>query len=316
MYSLPMDTPGARPLLSVVVIFFNMRREAPRTLFSLTSAYQRGIDPADYEVIAIDNGSTEPLSRAEVEACGANVRYVYHDTSSVSPVGAVNLGVDLARADHVVVCIDGARILSPGILSYSAMALRAFRSPFVYTIGLHLGQEVQNLSMKKGYSQAVEDQLLDSVDWRHDGYALFSISTLALSSRGGWLSPISESNCFAIAKEEFHRLGGFHTGFQSPGGGLVNLDFFSLACQAPHLVPVVLMGEGTFHQFHGGVATNVPLEAHPFPQFSDEYVGIRAKLFEPPTFTPQLLGHLPPNARRFLDPLGAHAVAGSVSAKV
>lgn len=297
-----MDSLGARPLLSVIVIFHNMRREARRTLFSLTPGYQQDIGAEDYEVIAIDNASSAPLSEAEVRAFGPNFRYVFHRTSSVSPVEAVNLGVDLARSAHVVVCIDGARILSPRILSYSAKAFRAFAAPFVYTLGFHLGQEVQNHAMLKGYDQVLEDELLASVGWQEDGYALFSIAALAMSSKGGWFSAITESNCFAMATAEFHRIGGFHPGFQSPGGGLVNLDFFSLACQAPHLDPVVLLGEGTFHQFHGGVATNVPMEAHPFYQFSQEYLGIRAKPYAPPSFTPHFLGRLSPQARRFLTP--------------
>ena len=291
-----------RPRLSVIVVFHNMRREAKRTLFSLTARYQRGIAAEDYEVIAIDNASTAPLDREEVEACGDQFRYVHHQTSSVSPVGAVNLGVDLARGDQVMVCIDGARILSPRILSCTATAFRAFTSPFVCTLGLHLGQEVQNLSMTKGYGQGSEDALLDSVDWHANGYALFTVSALAMSSRGGWFSSITESNCFALAREEFYRIGGFHAGFQSPGGGLVNLDFFRLACQAPELTPVMLLGEGTFHQFHGGVATNVPVGAHPFPQFAEEYVRIRGTPYEPPTFSPHFLGHLSPEARRFLAP--------------
>lgn len=295
-----MDMLRTRPQLSVVVIFHNMRREASRTLFSLTAGYQQGISVDDYEVIAIDNASTEPLTDVEVQKFGTNFRYVSHTTSSVSPVGAVNLGVSLARGERVAICIDGARILSPRILYYSLKAFRAFTSPLVCTLGWHLGEEVQNVSVMKGYCQTVEDQLLDSVDWRSNGYALFSISAMALSCQAGWFSSITESNCFALAKEAFLQLGGFHVGFQAQGGGLANLDFFSLACQAPHLEPVVLLGEGTFHQFHGGVATNVPLADHPWPLFEAEYAGLRARRYTAPQFTPHYLGHLPPEARRLL----------------
>ena len=52
--------------LSVVVVFHDMAREAPRTLHSLSPAYQRDLVTADYEVIAIDNGSTRPLDAAMV----------------------------------------------------------------------------------------------------------------------------------------------------------------------------------------------------------------------------------------------------------
>ena len=55
------------PLLSLVVVVYNMRREAPRTLFTLTSSYQR-LSPDLYEVIVVDNGSSEPLGEAAVHA--------------------------------------------------------------------------------------------------------------------------------------------------------------------------------------------------------------------------------------------------------
>ena len=43
--------------LSVIVVFYNMRREAARTLHSLSRSYQRGIDELAYEVIVVENGS-------------------------------------------------------------------------------------------------------------------------------------------------------------------------------------------------------------------------------------------------------------------
>ena len=49
------------PRLSIVVIAYNMARELPRTLQTLSANYQRGIDPHDYEVLILDNGITLPL---------------------------------------------------------------------------------------------------------------------------------------------------------------------------------------------------------------------------------------------------------------
>lgn len=291
-----------KPKLSVIVIVHDMRREAPRTLFSLSPDYQRGVTVSDYEVVVVENGSTDPLPAAEVERIAPNFRYHRHETSSASPVDAVNLGVELARSEQVAVCVDGARILSPGIVHSMLAAFRAFPNPFVYTLGWHLGDEVQNVSIETGYNQAVEDRLLASVDWRANGYALFSISALALSCREGWFSTIAESNCFALPKSEFVRLGGFSQAFQTPGGGLVNLDFFALACAAPESTPVLLLGEGTFHQFHGGVATNVAMTEHPWEKFHEEYRSVRGKPYAPPQFRPHYMGQLSPEARRFLPP--------------
>lgn len=48
--------------LSVIAIFHNMRREASRTLRTLAQPYQLDVDTSEYEVIVVDNGSTEPLN--------------------------------------------------------------------------------------------------------------------------------------------------------------------------------------------------------------------------------------------------------------
>lgn len=47
--------------ISIVVVFYNMRREARRTLYSMSAEYQKDVGETDYEVIAIDNNSEYPL---------------------------------------------------------------------------------------------------------------------------------------------------------------------------------------------------------------------------------------------------------------
>ena len=51
----------ARPKASIVVISYNMARELPRTIRSLSPALQRGVSAEDYEIIVVDNGSTQPF---------------------------------------------------------------------------------------------------------------------------------------------------------------------------------------------------------------------------------------------------------------
>src|SRR5580765_8301404 len=96
------------PLLSVVVVFHNMIREAPRTLFTLSRAYQQHVSDLSYEVIAIDSASTQPLSAELVSSFGENFRHEYLKTDSVSPVDAVNHGVERASGEFVTVMVDGA----------------------------------------------------------------------------------------------------------------------------------------------------------------------------------------------------------------
>ena len=64
--------------LSVVVVVHDMRREAARTLHSLSRAYQREVDDLDYEVIVVENGSEpeECLGADLVRSFGPEFRYL------------------------------------------------------------------------------------------------------------------------------------------------------------------------------------------------------------------------------------------------
>ena len=267
--------------LSVIVIFFNMRREAQRTLYSLSREYQKDLGSLSYEVIAIDNGSSEPIDRNLVESFGANFRYVYFNANTPSPCSALNYGAHIAKGKWITLFIDGARIPSPGILHYAVLGSRLYENPFIYTLGMHIGQKPQNYLAEEDYSQRDEDALLASIDWQRDGYLLFDISSVALSSKEGYFSKLLESNCITISGATFQEIGGFDENFRSSGGGLVNLDFFNRINAADHINPVMLLGEATFHQFHGGTATNVPLRDHPWDKMAQEYLKIRGKPYQP-----------------------------------
>ena len=291
----------SKPKLSVVVIFYDMQREAERTLYSLTTAYQAEVGLEDYEVIVLDSNSTAPLDKAWVEGLQENFSYYYIESEAPTPCRALNVGVSLAQADQVACLIDGARILSPGVLNYMIGAQAAFDEPFVYTIGMHLGARRQSEAVSEGYNQQVEDELLAGVPWHSDGYTLFSVSCLAGSSEEGFLYPIYESNCFAISKALLLEIGGFDERFVTKGGGLVNLDVFRKLMQHPITTPVILIGEATFHQFHGGVSTNVPVAQSPWRTYDDEYEQLRGTRFELIGYPkqPVFFGQLTLASRRF-----------------
>ncbi len=290
---------GHRPKLSIILNTYNMRREAPRTLYSLSKHYQKHVNERDYEVLIVDNGSKQALDKNLATSFGNNFHYHYIDSGSTSPCKALNTAARLAKGEWLMSCIDGARILSPGILHRTLQATHLHNHPFIYTLGMHLGEQPQNLSVQNGYNQVVEDQLLETIDWRTNGYQLFSISSLALSSGSGFFSTFAESNCFCMKKTDYLSLNGFDEAFDSPGGGLVNLDFFNRVHENPCFQPILLLGEATFHQFHGGVATNVSLSEHPWDRMETEYKTIRGKAFTSHFKTPDYFGTVNEHTRSF-----------------
>lgn len=279
-----------------------MRREAARTLQSLAVPYQRGVSQQSYEVIVVENQSDEPLDRAFVEGFGAGFRYFYRDVESTSPACAANFGAKQARGFYLGLMIDGARIASPGLVRYAISGLGLAPRPVVAALGWHLGPDFQWLSIARGYDLRVEDNLLLQSNWESDGYNLFSISTLAGSSANGYFCVPAESNALFLSADFFRELGGFEEKFLSPGGGYVNGDLFIRACASEGVELVVLLGEGTFHQVHGGASTNVTgrLRETRSLLFLDEYQTIRGKQFAAPERAAVLLGTLPSQAHGVL----------------
>ena len=127
-----------------------MERELPRTLQSLSRAYQIGTSGISYEVLVVDNGSHPPFGKERVEAYGQDFRYFYLDNASVSPAHALNFGARQARGDILCLMIDGARIASPGILRWAKAAFAAFADPTVAVLGWHLGPDLQTVQSPAG----------------------------------------------------------------------------------------------------------------------------------------------------------------------
>lgn len=290
-----------RPKLSVVVVVYNMAREAPRTLFSLSSAYQRNVLADDYEVIVVDSGSSPAFDATQLKGLAGHFRHIRVTPDVPTPCEAMNTGIRVARGRYVACAIDGARMLSPGILCNTLQALRAIPHAVVCTLGMHLGPKRQTLSVSEGYCQAVEDKLLEQSGWQRDGYKLFDIAVPAGSSQGGFLRPINESNFFTINRKTLLELGGFDERFTSSGGGLVNLDIHKRMLEQPAIQPLMLLGEATFHQFHGGVSTNVPVAQHPLAHYKAEYKQIHGKEYQAAQRDMTYFGQISDASRAFLD---------------
>lgn len=284
---------GRRPLVSIVVVSYNMEREIPRTLFTLSTPYQRGINAEDLEIILVDNGSRRS---PDPGALPPRTRLLLMEDPSPSPVAAINRGLAQARGRLVGVMIDGARMASPGMVASALQASRLAPRTVISTLAFHLGPDVQRRSIQDGYCQAQEDRLLEGVDWRADGYELFRISTFAGSSAKGWFAPMTETSALFMPISLWREHGGFHPGFKSAGGGLANIDAYMRAWELPDTTLVTLLGEATFHQVHGGIATNLQPSDALRRQWLDEFVAIQGRSFKASEKPALFLGSIPAQA--------------------
>lgn len=245
------------PDLSVVIASHEMARELPRTLRSLAAPCQY---PAGrLEVIVVDNGSATPPRAQDFAALGLDLRVLAVLAPTASPVAAVKLGLAEARGALVGVWIDGARLASPGLLAACAAAARLHPRPVVATLNYQLGPTRQYEASRTGYDQAAEDALLAGIAWPEDGYRLFAIATPELAA--GPAAPMLESNALFLPRAMWNELGGYDPDFAEPGGGVANPDTFIRACALPSAQLIRVLGEGTFHQFHGGLSTSTPERA-------------------------------------------------------
>ena len=269
--------------LTVVVVFYNMRREAARTLHSLSRAYQRGVDDLDYEVIAVDNGSSpdERLTEEYVRSFGPEFRFIdLGDKATPSPVPALNRGIKAAKGDVIALMIDGAHLVTPGVLHFGMTGIASYPTALVVAQQWYIGPGQQPDMLLNGYDQDYEDRLFAEVDWPTDGYRLFDIGHF-IGDRD-WFDGLWESNCIFTPRKLLEQVGGFDENFAMPGGGAANLDLYERLASSPDVNVVTILGEGSFHQLHGGDTTN---EAEPTERkrrvtaYLDHYGELRGKQF-------------------------------------
>ena len=72
--------------LSVVVVLYNMKREAARTLLALSRSYQRGVEGLSYEVIVVENGSGVSTRRSAPTSSPDSVPSSATSTSATPPL--------------------------------------------------------------------------------------------------------------------------------------------------------------------------------------------------------------------------------------
>jgi cephalosporin hydroxylase len=289
--------------LTVVAVFYNMRREAARTLRSLSRSYQEGIEQLRYEVLVLDNGSApdQRLDEDFVSSFGPEFRLIdMGDDAEPSPVAALNRGVREGQGQAFALMIDGAHVLTPGVLRFGVQGLRAHAPAIVATQQWYTGPGQQGDAMDDGYDQAFEDRLFDQIDWPQAGYRLFEIGHF-IGDRD-WLDGMWESNCLFASRAQLEQVGAFDEHFSIAGGGYANLELYERLGSAADTTVVSIIGEGSFHQVHGGTTTNqIDPEVRRARVFGygQEYAQLRGRPFAGPGKPIHYVGRITtPAARR------------------
>jgi len=292
-----------RPLLSIVVVVYDMPDQAKNTLISLSTDYQQDVSMEDFEVIVVENKSPNLLNKEFVKSLPPNVHYYQRQESQPTPVHAINFGASKARGEYICLMIDGARVLTPGVVKNLLLGHKLSDFSVVSIPGYHLGDKLQQENVSDGYGLEAERKLMQSIQWPTDGYRLFDISCFSASSASGFFLPNSESNCISLPSALWKALDGFDARFDLRGGGLINLDFYRRACEYPGVQHVIIPGEGTFHQFHGGVTTGGEDEktrAIFIKACEAQYRELKGGAFSSPITNPIYLGQMSENANKFL----------------
>jgi cephalosporin hydroxylase len=298
---------GDEPVdLSVVVVFYDMAREAPRTLRSLSRAYQEGLEGITYEVLAVDNGSPagRGISAELVESFGPEFRLIeMGDDARPSPVVALNAGIRASRGRNVALMIDGAHVLTPGVLRFGLLGLESYAPAIVATQQWYLGPGQQSEAMEAGYDQAEEDRLLERIGWPVAGYRLFEIGHFV--GDRDWFDGMWESNCIFTTRAQLEQVGGYDESFETAGGSYANLDLYERLGTSSGTTVVSILGEGSFHQTHGGTTTNQPDAVERRSRvfsYGEEFVEIRGRRFRGPGKPIHYVGRITSGAARRTKP--------------
>jgi glycosyltransferase involved in cell wall biosynthesis len=112
-------TDGRAPHVSIVMPVFNAGPWLGRALDSVAAQTYR-----DFELVIVDDGSTEPRTRARLDAAAARPGVTLHRTENRGPSRARNLAIERARAD-VILPLDADDWLHPRFLEKTVPVLDA-----------------------------------------------------------------------------------------------------------------------------------------------------------------------------------------------
>jgi glycosyltransferase involved in cell wall biosynthesis len=286
--------------LSIIVIVYRMPHQAINTLYSLSTDYQRDVEGEDYEVVVVENSSDENINPDALANLNGNFRYFLRKETGVSPAPAINFALQQCQGELLGLIIDGARMLTPKVISHVLSVRKMFESPLVAVPGYHLGNQLhENLEADHAHN---EHDLLANLNWKTDGYRLFDCACFSPGNKWGFFNPLMECNALFCTKNSFEEIGGADEQFSLPGGGSLNLHIYRKLGIRQEQKLVILPGEGNFHQYHGGVTTKAVTAREKLLQpFKDQLNQLWEGQYQALRREPLLFGTIGYNALRFLE---------------
>ena len=199
------------------------------------------------------------------------------------------------------------------MLRFGLAGLSTYAPAIVATQQWYVGPGQQGDAMDDGYDQDYEDRLFETIHWPVHGYRLFEIGHFV--GDRDWLDGVWESNCIFVPRSVLEQVGGFDESFSMAGGGYANLELYERLGSSPDVTVVSILGEGSFHQVHGGTTTNQPDATERRSRvfgYSRHYAELRGRPFQGPGKPIHYVGRITSPAARRTKPrrMSAEAFTG------
>jgi len=121
-----------------------------------------------------------------------------------------------------------------------------------------------------------------------------------------------------VTRAQLEQVGCFDETFSMPGGGYANLELYERLGSSPDITVCTILGEGSFHQVHGGTTTNQTDAAERRSRvfgYSQHYAELRGRPFKGPGKPIHFVGRLPNQAARRSKPRRMSTAAFAESAR-
>ena len=150
--------------------------------------------------------------------------------------------------------IDGAHVLTPGVLQFGLAGLRTYAPAIVATQQWYVGPGQQGDAMDDGYDQAYEDRLFDASTGRTPATGSSRSATSSAIATGS--TACGRATACSSRARCSSRSAASTRASRCRAAATRTSSSTSASARHPTSPSCTIIGEGSFHQVHGGVTTN------------------------------------------------------------